>query len=83
VVVGGGLAGLAAALGLARARRSVLVVDAGHPRNAPSAHAHGYLTRDGAPPLELLRVGRAEVGGYGGEVVEGTVTSIGRRGGCW
>jgi thioredoxin reductase len=78
VVVGGGLAGLAAALGLARARRSVLVVDAGHPRNAPSAHAHGYLTRDGAPPLELLRVGRAEVSGYGGEVVEGTVTSIQR-----
>jgi thioredoxin reductase len=53
-------------------------VDAGHPRNAPAAHAHGYLTRDGAPPLELLSMGRQEVGGYGGEVVEGTVTSVKR-----
>ncbi len=78
VVVGGGLAGLAAALGLARARRSVLVLDAGQPRNAPAAHAHGYLTRDGMPPLELLSIGRAEVRGYGGEVVESTVTSLGR-----
>jgi len=78
VVVGGGLAGLAGALGLARARRSVLVLDAGQPRNAPAAHAHGYLTRDGMPPLELLSIGRAEVRGYGGEVVEGTVKSLGR-----
>jgi thioredoxin reductase len=78
VVVGGGLAGLAGALGLARARRSVLVVDAGQPRNAPAAHAHGYLTRDGMPPLELLSIGRAEVMGYGGEIVEGPVTSLKR-----
>jgi thioredoxin reductase len=78
VVVGGGVAGLSAALGLARARRSVLVVDAGHPRNAPAAHAHGYLTRDGVAPLELLSVGRLEVSGYGGEIVEGRVTSIKR-----
>ena len=48
VVVGGGLAGLAGALTLARARRSLLVVDAGQPRNAPAARAHGYLSRDGA-----------------------------------
>ena len=53
VVVGGGLAGLAGTLGLVRARRSVVVVDAGQPRNAPAAHAHGYLTRDGMPPIEL------------------------------
>jgi thioredoxin reductase len=79
VVVGGGLAGLAGALALARARRSVLVVDAGHPRNAPAAHAHGYLTRDGMSPLELLSIGRLEVRGHGGEVVEGTMTSIKRR----
>jgi thioredoxin reductase len=52
VVAGGGLAGLAGALTLARARRSVLVVDAGHPRNASAARAHGYLSRDGVPPLE-------------------------------
>jgi thioredoxin reductase len=79
VVIGGGLAGLAAALGLARARRSVLVVDSGHPRNAPAAHAHGYLTRDGVPPLELLSIGRDEVRGYGGEIVAGTVSSLERR----
>jgi thioredoxin reductase len=78
VVAGGGLAGLAAALTLARARRSVLVVDEGHPRNAPAARAHGYLTRDGAPPLELLAAGRAEVAGYGGQIVAGTVTSLAR-----
>jgi thioredoxin reductase len=78
IVVGGGLAGLAAALTLVRARRSVLVVDAGRPRNAPAAHAHGYLTRDGAPPLDLLAAGRAEVAGYGGQIITGTVTSLAR-----
>ena len=77
-MVGGGLAGLAGALTLARARRSVLVIDAGHPRNAPAAHAHGYLTRDGVPPLELLAAGRAEVAGYGGQIIAGTVTSLAR-----
>jgi thioredoxin reductase len=78
IVVGGGLAGLAGALTLVRARRSVLVVDAGHPRNAPAAHAHGYLTRDGASPLELLAAGRAEVAGYGGQIMTGTVASLAR-----
>ena len=77
-VVGGGLAGLGAALTLARARRSVLVIDAGQPRNAPAAHMHGYLTRDGENPLEMLRMGRDEVRGYGGRVVAGTVVSITR-----
>lgn len=78
-VVGGGLSGLAAALTLVRARRTVVVIDAGHPRNAPAAHSHGYLTRDGASPLELLRMGRLEVRGYGGTVAEGTsVESIER-----
>ncbi|OKI03473.1 thioredoxin reductase [Streptomyces sp. CB02923] len=73
VVVGGGAAGLAGALTLGRARRDVLVVDAGRPRNAPAAASHNYLTRDGVPPGELLAAGRAEVAGYGGEVVEGEV----------
>jgi len=57
----------------------VLVVDAGHPRNAPAAHAHGYLARDGVPPLDLLSAGRAEVAGYGGEIIAGTVASLARR----
>ena len=75
VVVGGGAAGLSAALTLSRARRSVLVVDAGTPRNAPAGHVHNYLAREGTPPGELLAIGRAEVAGYGGQVVAGTVTS--------
>ncbi|MER7461399.1 NAD(P)/FAD-dependent oxidoreductase [Streptomyces sp. NPDC097981] len=71
VVVGGGTAGLAGALTLARARRSVLVLDSGSPRNAPAAHLHGYLGRDGASPAELLAAGRAEVAGYGGGIRSG------------
>jgi thioredoxin reductase len=80
VVIGGGAAGLSAALMLARSRRSVVVVDAGEPRNAPAAGVHGFLSRDGMPPGELLERGRAEVRGYGGEVVSGEVTSVSRRG---
>jgi thioredoxin reductase/SAM-dependent methyltransferase len=70
VVVGGGAAGLSAALNLGRVRRSVTVVDAGTPRNAPSAHMHGYLTRDGMAPTEFLEQARQEVARYGVEVVE-------------
>ena len=76
VVVGGGAAGLSAALVLGRARRRVAVVDAGAPRNAPAAHLHGYLSRDGMAPADLLAVGRAEVAGYGVELVEGLVDGI-------
>ena len=76
VVIGGGAAGLSAALVLSRARRKVLVVDAGSPRNAPAAHMHGFLSRDGMPPGELLEVGRAEVTGYGGELLDGAVTEL-------
>ncbi|MFE2328511.1 NAD(P)/FAD-dependent oxidoreductase [Streptomyces sp. NPDC059385] len=72
VVVGGGAAGLAGALTLVRARRSVLVIDSGSPRNAPAAHMHGYLGHDGRSPAELLERGRAEVTGYGGLIRRGT-----------
>jgi len=75
VVVGGGAAGLSAALTLGRSRRSVLVIDAGAPRNAPAGHIHNYLAREGATPGDLLADGRAEVTGYGGQVVTGDVTS--------
>lgn len=78
VVIGGGAAGLSAALTLARARRSVLVVDDGAPRNAPAGHVHGFLTRDGMPPADLLAAGRAEVEDYGGRVVAGRVTDVRR-----
>ncbi len=80
VVVGGGAAGLNAALMLGRARRSVLVIDGEQPRNAPSAHMHGFLSRDGEAPADLLAAGRREVSGYGGEISTGQVVSARREG---
>jgi thioredoxin reductase len=82
VVIGGGAAGLSAALVLSRARREVLVVDAGAPRNGPATHMHGYLSRDGMPPAQLLAAGRHEVRSYGGAIVEGTVTDLVPDGRC-
>lgn len=76
IVVGGGAAGLSAALVLGRARRRTLVVDAGEPRNAPSAHLQGFLTRDGMPPAEFLAVGREEIERYGVELVRDRVTEV-------
>ncbi|PXX70593.1 thioredoxin reductase [Nocardia tenerifensis] len=76
VIVGGGAAGLSAALMLARARYSVVVVDSGQPRNATAAHMHGFLTRDGMPPGEVLSTGRAEVARYGVEFVSGVATGV-------
>jgi len=76
MVIGAGAAGLSAALVLSRARRKVLVVDAGSPRNAPAAHMHGFLSRDGLPPGELLASGRSEVKKYGAELVAGSVTRL-------
>jgi thioredoxin reductase len=78
LVVGGGAAGLSAALMLARSRRRVTVVDAGAPRNAPAAGVHGLLALDGVSPAELLRRGREEVTGYGGEIVVGEVSEVSR-----
>jgi thioredoxin reductase len=75
-VVGGGAAGLSAALVLGRARRRVAVVDGGAPRNAPAAHMQGFLSRDGMAPADLLAAGRAEVTGYGVEVIADRVASI-------
>jgi thioredoxin reductase len=80
VIIGGGAAGLSAALMLTRARRSVLVVDGGEPRNKPAAHMHNYLSRDGLSPLDLLKHGRAEVEGYGGEIVNDEVRGVTRTG---
>lgn len=68
-IVGGGAAGLSAALTLARARRKVIVIDAGRPRNAPAQAAHGLLGLEGINPLELLAKGRDEVTAYGGHLV--------------
>jgi thioredoxin reductase len=67
IVIGGGSAGLSAALMLGRARRRVLVLDGGPPRNAVAAHMHGVLGHDGRPPLELLAMGHEELDRYGVE----------------
>lgn len=61
IVIGGGAAGLSGAVALARSRRSVLVVDAGEPRNRRADQVHNLLTRDGTPPADLYAAGRAEV----------------------
>lgn len=74
LVIGGGAAGLNGALQLVRQRRSVLVLDAGQPRNAPAHEMHGYLGLDGLNPAELLARGRAEVAGYGGVIRRAVVT---------
>jgi thioredoxin reductase len=76
IVVGGGAAGLSAALVLGRARRRTLVVDAGEPRNAPAAHMQGYLSRDGMPPAEFLAIGRAEIERYGVELVRDRAVDV-------
>jgi thioredoxin reductase len=64
IIVGGGFAGLSAALWLGRCQRRVLVVDAGEPRNQVSRRLHGYLTRDGVSPQDLRSLGNADVRKY-------------------
>jgi thioredoxin reductase len=80
VVVGGGAAGLSGALMLARSRRSVVVIDAGAPRNAPAVAVHGLLGHDGIRPGDLVERGRAEVRGYGGHILTGEVATVTRDG---
>jgi thioredoxin reductase len=64
VVVGAGSAGLSAALVLGRSRRRTLILDAGEPRNGPSSGVHGFFSRDGIRPDELLKVGREQLEPY-------------------
>src|SRR3954462_11054139 len=73
LIVGGGPAGLSAALVLGRCRRRVLVVDSGRPRNAAARAMHGYLSRDGINPRQLLRLGREEIARYGVEFLDAEV----------
>lgn len=74
-VVGGGVGGLAASIALARSLRSVVVIDGGQPRNAPSAHAHNVIGHEGISPLELVATGRREAEDYGVEIVDDTVVT--------
>ena len=77
VIVGAGTAGLSAALVLGRSRRRVLVLDGGEPRNAPAAGVHGFFTRDGVHPGELLEIGREQLRPYDGvEYQAGRVTEV-------
>ncbi len=73
VIVGGGPAGLSAALVLARCRRSVMVIDAGRPRNYAARHLHNFLTREGERPARLLELGRQEVLKLGVQIRTDTV----------
>lgn len=76
VIVGGGAAGLSAALMLSRSRRSVIVLDAGTTRNRFSEHLHGFLGYDGMSPGDLLDAGRKEATSYGVTIHAGTVNEI-------
>lgn len=78
VIVGGGPAGLSAALILARCRRTVLVCDTGSPRNAAARELHGFISRDGVGPLDLLEIGREELRRYEIEPRQIEVTDIRR-----
>jgi thioredoxin reductase len=64
IVIGGSFAGLAAATQLARARRSILVIDDGQPRNRFAKHSHGFLGQDGVPPSEILAVAHGQLAAY-------------------
>lgn len=76
VIVGGGPAGLSAALVLGRCCRKVLVVDAGNPRNVRSRGVHGFITREGCMPVALLTMAREQIAPYGVEFLEGTVMNV-------
>jgi thioredoxin reductase len=80
-IIGGGPAGLSAALVLARCRRRVLLCDSGEYRNAASHGVHAFLTRDGILPADLRRLGRQEIARYGVEARESKVDDVGRAGG--
>jgi thioredoxin reductase len=80
IIIGGSFAGLSAAMQLARARRSVAVIDAGRPRNRFSEHSHGFFGQDGRTPAAMIADARAQVGAYPtiriieGEAVEASGT---------
>jgi thioredoxin reductase (NADPH) len=80
-VIGGGPAGLSAGVALARALRSVVVIDAGEQRNLTAAGVHGFLSREGMSPQDLMSAGRDELARFGGTARRGFVVSARRQGG--
>ncbi len=81
IIVGGGAAGLSAALVLGRCGRRVIVLDDGSPRNAYSRHLHGFLSRDGINPREFLRIAREQIAAYPSvKFAEDTVSEVKRSG---
>lgn len=78
-IVGGSAAGLAAALQLGRQRRSVIVIDADEPRNAPASHMHSYLGHEGVPPADFAAITRDEVRSYGVEILPGRAVEVTRH----
>jgi thioredoxin reductase len=84
VIVGGGPAGLSAALTLGRARRRVLLSDGGPRRNAAAEHIHGFVTRDGTTPADFRRIGRQQLEPYGGvEARDAGIEAIGGQRGAF
>ena len=84
IIVGGSFAGLAAATYIARARRSVAIIDAGLPRNRFAAHSHGFLAHDGSSPAQMLATARQQVGAYPTVTfIDGTATAVSGRNGAF
>jgi thioredoxin reductase len=75
-IIGGGPAGLSAALVLGRCRRNVIVFDHGHGRNYAAVHMHGFLGHDGITPARLRELGRREAESYGVKFVEAEVEGV-------
>lgn len=76
IIIGGGPAGLSAALAMGRSLRQVLVVDAGQPRNRSASHMHTVLGHEGIDPAELLRRGREEAAHFGASFLDGSVSFV-------
>lgn len=81
IIIGGGFAGLTAATQLGRARRDVLVLDSGLPRNRFSEAAHGLLGHDGQPPLKIIEGARQQLGAYPGVTIRDAEATAARRSG--
>ncbi|MFT3696824.1 MAG: NAD(P)/FAD-dependent oxidoreductase [Kofleriaceae bacterium] len=78
IIIGGGPAGLSAALALGRARKRVLLLDAGPRRNAAAVHMQNFVTRDGTPPEEFRRIARGQLAAYANVEIRDTgVIAIG------